>query len=95
MPQVIIDNPVINSPFRAPTRHFIFNDEGITNEIESGRRPSSYFIPIEQPRGYAWCQIRPFSCQWFRLQPSCIRRSKTIQLADDITNKDESGLGDV
>jgi type III restriction enzyme len=50
MPQVIIDNPVINSPYCVPTRHFVFNDEGITNEIEDGRRPSSYFIPIAQPR---------------------------------------------
>jgi type III restriction enzyme len=50
MKQVIIENPVINSPFREPTRHFRFTDEGITNDIESGRRISSYFIPIAQPR---------------------------------------------
>jgi type III restriction enzyme len=50
MKQVIIENPVINSPFSEPTRHFRFTDEGITNEIESGRRISSYFIPIAQPR---------------------------------------------
>jgi type III restriction enzyme len=50
MSPVIIENPVINSPFREPTRHFRFTDEGITNEIESGRRISSYFVPIAQPR---------------------------------------------
>jgi len=50
MSQVIIENPVINSPFSEPTRHFRFTDEGITNEIESDRRISSYFVPIAQPR---------------------------------------------
>jgi type III restriction enzyme len=46
MPQVVIENPVINSPFAAPERHFRFSDEGITNEIVEQRRPSSYFTPI-------------------------------------------------
>jgi len=50
MSQVIIENPVINSPFYEPTRHFRFTDEGITNEIIDGRRVSSYFVPIAQPR---------------------------------------------
>ena len=46
----IIDNPIINSPYRAPEKHFRFDDEGITNEIVPGRRPSQYFIPIPRPR---------------------------------------------
>lgn len=50
MPQTTIENPIINSPFREPTRHFQFTDEGITNEIVEGRRTSSYFVPIAQPR---------------------------------------------
>src|SRR5450759_2812193 len=50
MAQVVIENPILNSPFREPTRHFRFDDEGITNEIVAGRRVSSYFIPIPQPR---------------------------------------------
>ncbi len=50
MSDVIIENPVINSPFREPERHFVFGDEGITSEIAEGRRPSSYFVPIAQPR---------------------------------------------
>jgi hypothetical protein len=32
MRQVVIENPIINSPFVEPTRHFRFSDEGITNE---------------------------------------------------------------
>lgn len=50
MTQVVIENPVINSPFEEPTRHFRFGDEGITNDIVDGRRSSSYFVPIARPR---------------------------------------------
>jgi type III restriction enzyme len=48
--QVVIDNPVINSPFQEPKRHFRFSDEGITNEIVESRRVSAYFIPIAKPK---------------------------------------------
>jgi hypothetical protein len=41
MKQVIIENPVINSPFEEPKRHFRFADDGITNEIVEGRRESA------------------------------------------------------
>lgn len=50
MKQVVIENPIINSPFEAPSRHFKFTDEGITNEIVEDRRSSSYFIPIARPK---------------------------------------------
>jgi type III restriction enzyme len=40
MSRVIIENPILNSPFREPSRHFRFDDEGITNEIVVGRRCS-------------------------------------------------------
>lgn len=50
MRQVVIENPIINSPFAEPTRHFRFSAEGITNEIVAGRRTSSYFVPIAQTR---------------------------------------------
>jgi type III restriction enzyme len=43
---VRIENPIINSPFREPDKQFAFDEFGITNEIISGRRSSSYFIPI-------------------------------------------------
>lgn len=48
--QVVIENPVINSPFEEPKRHFRFNDEGITNEIVESRRKSAYFIPVPRSR---------------------------------------------
>jgi len=50
MADVIIENPILNSPFQEPTRHFKFTDEGITNEKVDGRRISSYFIPIAKPK---------------------------------------------
>lgn len=50
MSDVIIENPVINSPYKEPTRHFKFTDEGISNEIEESRRVSSYFMPIPRVR---------------------------------------------
>jgi len=50
MRQVVIENPILNSPFEEPRRHFRFTDEGITDEIMAARRTSQYFIPIPQPR---------------------------------------------
>ena len=46
----VIDNPIINSPYERPTRHFAFDRDGITDRIEDERRPSSFFIPVPQPR---------------------------------------------
>jgi type III restriction enzyme len=48
--QVVIENPIINSPFEPPRRHYRFDEDGITDEIVEARRPSSYFIPIAAPR---------------------------------------------
>src|ERR1017187_7723791 len=50
MPQVIIPNPVLNSPFEEPTRHFFFDEDGITDKIVESRRLSSYFVPVPQPK---------------------------------------------
>ena len=50
MPDVVIENPILNSPYVEPSRHFRFSDDGITDEIVEERRPSSYFIPIPKPK---------------------------------------------
>lgn len=50
MSPVVIENPVLNSPFLEPNRHFRFSEDGITNEVEESRRISSYFIPIPPPK---------------------------------------------
>jgi type III restriction enzyme len=48
--QVVIENPIINSPYEEPKRHFRFTKDGITNEIADGRRISEYIVPVPQPR---------------------------------------------
>ena len=63
MPQVVIENPVINSPFKEPGRHFRFDDEGITNDIVEERRVSQYFIPIAKPRKKGSKQLQ-FDTEW-------------------------------
>ncbi len=63
MSQVVIENPIINSPFTEPTRHFRFTDEGITNEAVDGRRTSSYFVPIAKPKKKGAKQLQ-FETEW-------------------------------
>jgi type III restriction enzyme len=61
--QVVIENPIINSPFDEPTRHFRFSEEGITDEIVEGRRTSSYFVPIAKPKKKGSKQLQ-FDTEW-------------------------------
>ena len=63
MSQVVIEDPIINSPFDEPTRHFRFTDEGITNEEVDGRRTSSYFVPIAKPKKKG-AQKLQFDTEW-------------------------------
>jgi len=62
--QVAIENPVINSPFREPGRHFKFTDEETTNEIIEGRWTSSHFVPIAQPRKKKGSKQLVFDTEW-------------------------------
>jgi len=64
--QVVIENPVINSPFEEPKRHFRFDDEGITNDIVPERRVSCYFIPVAQPRKKGKTKQLAFETEWTR-----------------------------
>jgi hypothetical protein len=50
MKQVVIENPILNSPFEEPRRHFKFSEDGITDEIVESRRVSEYFVPIPRAR---------------------------------------------
>ena len=63
MSQVVIENPIINSPFDEPTRHFRFTDEGITNEEVDGRGIRSYLIPIAKPKKKGKQQLQ-FDTEW-------------------------------
>ena len=50
MRSVTIENPILNSPFEEPSQYFRFDDEGITNEVLTGRRRSEFFVPVPHPR---------------------------------------------
>jgi type III restriction enzyme len=42
-----LENPVLNSPFRMPSRHWELNEKGMpTGQALTGRRPSAYIVPI-------------------------------------------------
>jgi type III restriction enzyme len=45
-----LDNPILNSPYEAPERHFAIGRGGPTGEILPGRRQSESFIPIPVSR---------------------------------------------
>jgi type III restriction enzyme len=62
--QVIIENPVINSPFKEPRGHFRFTEEGITDEIVESRRTSAYFIPIARPKKKGKQMQLSFDTEW-------------------------------
>jgi hypothetical protein len=70
MPDTIIENPILNSPFREPDRHWRFTDEGITNEVVETRRASAYFVPIPPPEKKG--KQLQFDTEWTqdRLEPN-------------------------
>lgn len=46
----LIENPILNSPFGPPSRHWKFTENGISSETVEGRRRSSYFMPIARSK---------------------------------------------
>ncbi len=66
MRQVVIENPILNSPFHEPTRHWEFTDEGITDRVVESRRLSAYFVPIPQPRKRGKDRQMVFDTEWTR-----------------------------
>ena len=40
MNQVVIENPILNSPFEEPNRHFKFTEDGFTRSHSSDRSKS-------------------------------------------------------
>jgi len=62
--QVVIENPVLNSPYEEPKRHWKFGDDGITDEIVEQRRISSYFVPIPKPRKRGKEKQLSFDNEW-------------------------------
>ncbi len=46
-----LDNPILNSPFSSPDRHWALDEFGVpTGAIVEGRRPSEYVVPVPPPR---------------------------------------------
>ncbi len=46
MAQATIEDPIINSPFVEPARHFVMDTDGkVTGKIEARRRPSEFYPP--------------------------------------------------
>lgn len=45
-----MNNPIINSPYKEPNRHFKADERGISDEIIEERRPSSFYIPVPRTR---------------------------------------------
>ncbi|MHB8618547.1 MAG: hypothetical protein ACYDAG_03080 [Chloroflexota bacterium] len=39
MPAAVIENPILNSPYAEPTRHFRFADDGITDNVVDHSKP--------------------------------------------------------
>jgi type III restriction enzyme len=51
MTSVLIENPVLNSPFHEPARHFRTTTDGeVTGEVTDRRRPSEFFVPVARPK---------------------------------------------
>ena len=63
MTQVVIENPVLNSPFEEPKQHFRFTEDGITDEIVDERRISQYFVPIPRAKKKSPKQLS-FETEW-------------------------------
>ncbi|PPQ37432.1 DEAD/DEAH box helicase family protein [Rhodopila globiformis] len=47
MPRPVIDNPILNSPFLAPERHWVLDENGVPTGIHAeGRRSSAFIVPV-------------------------------------------------
>jgi type III restriction enzyme len=63
MTQVVIENPVLNSPFEEPRCHSKFTEDGITDEIVKERRISQHFVPIPRAKKKSPKQLS-FETEW-------------------------------
>ena len=51
MTRAAIDNPILNSPYIAPERRWVLDEQGIpTGDVAPGRRRSEYVVPVPPPR---------------------------------------------
>ncbi len=52
-----IDNPILNTPFDEPNRHFRFDSEGITDDVVETRRSSQYTVPVPPKKTKGGAQL--------------------------------------
>jgi type III restriction enzyme len=53
----IIDNPILNSPFVEPARHWVLDENGIPTGLPAaGRRRSEFVVPVPPPKHKAKAQ---------------------------------------
>src|SRR5262249_1996194 len=69
MKPVVIENPILNSPFAMPGRHFLFDETGITDVVADGRRPSCSFVPLTRPAPPG--NAHPFETLWTQDRATC------------------------
>jgi hypothetical protein len=87
MSDVVIENPILNSPFEEPRRHFRFGDEGITNDIVASRagwpcfsnprQPAVFGVPLLDERGTQHSAAAPPSTRGRQAVPGAPRRPPT------------------
>jgi type III restriction enzyme len=79
----VIDNPILNSPYEAPTRYWKFDDEGITDQVQDGRRPSAYFMPIPAAKRRQAAQAQLEFVEWTKDRIEETRFVNEVRLAVD------------
>ena len=79
----VIENPILNSPYEAPTRYWKFDDDGITDQVQEGRRPSAYFMPIPAAKRRQAAQAQLEFVEWTKDRIEETRFVNEVRLAVD------------
>lgn len=79
----VIENPILNSPYEAPTRYWKFDDDGITDQVQAGRRPSAYFMPIPAVKRKQAVQAQLEFVEWTKDRIEETRFVNQLRLAVD------------
>ena len=50
MTQVVIENPILNSPYKKPNRHFKFSEEALPTKLPNRDASVPILFPLHSPR---------------------------------------------
>ncbi len=76
-----LSNPILNSPFDPPERHFELGERGPTGEIKEGRRRSESFIPVPRPtKGSGKQQALDFDVTGERLEQNSLINDVRVEV---------------